>query len=208
VAARIHVVRRGECLASLAAHYGVDDARALHDHPDNAELKRARPNRHLLLPGDVVRIPEEEAPRRSVRSRSVNRFAAAPPRVPISVRLRNADGTPMAGVEYELVVGSERLAGVTRGNGQVEEEVAATALRAYLVLYGDDGAVASAVTLAIGYVDPPDTPSGWRGRLKNLGHWVGDDAESIRAFQRAEGLAESGTMDEATRAALESRHGC
>lgn len=53
-----HVVRQGECLSAIAKRYGFASYRIIYDHPDNAELRRARPNPNLLFPGDVIVIPD------------------------------------------------------------------------------------------------------------------------------------------------------
>ena len=39
-----HVVARGECLTSIADHYGFPDYRVIYDDPANADFKQRRPN--------------------------------------------------------------------------------------------------------------------------------------------------------------------
>ena len=54
-----HRVKQGECLTSIAARYGFADWRAIYQHPNNAELRKKRPNPSLLFPGDALFIPEK-----------------------------------------------------------------------------------------------------------------------------------------------------
>ena len=75
--------------------------------------------------------------------------------------------------------------------------------------------------LAIGELDPPDTPSGARMRLTSLGfygpklagkdQYVERDDEALRgalrAFQASKQLAATGDLDDATRDALVAEHG-
>lgn len=71
-------------------------------------------------------------------------------------------------------------------------------------------------SLAIGHLDPVEEVSGIQARLRNLGYGPGavDGNEgpatraAIERFQEARGLTVSGRADEATRAALQERHGC
>jgi len=209
-ASRVHVVRPGDCLASLAARYGFGDVRALREHPANAELLERRASHHILAPGDIVHIPAQGARGAPLRSGAVNHYAARIPCVPLRVRLHDPDGSAIAGARYELVVGPQRFTGDTGPDGVVEQDVDATATEGLLRLFDADGTtVVSTLTLAIGHLDPADTPSGVRARLKNLGLLsLGGEDEAIRALQSEEGLAETGEIDDATRTALVSRHGC
>jgi hypothetical protein len=42
--ATIHIVKKGECLSSIAYHYMLPDWHIIYDHPQNAEFKAKRPN--------------------------------------------------------------------------------------------------------------------------------------------------------------------
>jgi hypothetical protein len=55
-----HVVAPGECLASIAEHYGFADPAVIYNHPENAALRRERPDPNVLLAGDVVAIPDRK----------------------------------------------------------------------------------------------------------------------------------------------------
>jgi len=65
---REHLVRPGDCIASLAATCGVSVA-TIWDHPDNAALRQRRASPHQLMPGDVVRPQLSKASRESASVR-------------------------------------------------------------------------------------------------------------------------------------------
>jgi len=57
---RTHVVVEGESLSTIAAAEGFRDFRKLYDAPENAELRKKRPNPNLIRPGDEVVIPDRK----------------------------------------------------------------------------------------------------------------------------------------------------
>jgi hypothetical protein len=57
---RTHVVVEGENLSTIAAREGFRDFRKLYEAPENAELRKKRPNPNLILPGDEVVIPDRK----------------------------------------------------------------------------------------------------------------------------------------------------
>ena len=58
---KIHTVRQGECLTSIAREYGLKSWRFLYEHPENEQLRALRNNPNALLPGDRIVIPEASA---------------------------------------------------------------------------------------------------------------------------------------------------
>ncbi|QRK04075.1 LysM peptidoglycan-binding domain-containing protein [Archangium violaceum] len=55
---KTHKVQQGDTLTSIAEKYGfVDDWQALYQAPENAALRKKRPNPMLIYPGDEVAIP-------------------------------------------------------------------------------------------------------------------------------------------------------
>jgi hypothetical protein len=52
-----HIVQAGDCIASIAYENGFF-WKTLWEHPDNAELKQKRTSPFLLVPGDVVKVPD------------------------------------------------------------------------------------------------------------------------------------------------------
>lgn len=208
---RVHVVQQGECLASIGARYGVP-WRTLHDHPDNAELKRARRSPHVLAPGDEVVIPDHEPKEADCATDGTHRFTGRVPKVHLRIVLQKHDGTPLGGKRYVLTVGRSRREGRSAGDGLVEVEVPARAEEATLEVYPHDEQprFCYRVPVRIGHLDPVESDDGALSRLRNLGHPAPDDGrrlqESLREFQERHGLSATGKLDDATRRKLVDLH--
>jgi hypothetical protein len=205
----LHAVAPGECFLSLARQYGFADARTLYEHPENAELRRTRPNPALLAPGDQVFIPEKRAKQAVCATEATHRFTVQRPVAFVRLVLRDRRESPIPDSDYVLRVGSVELRGRT-SEGLVEQKVDAAAQSAELFV-PDRGL---RLRLRIGHLDPIDTVSGLKARLRNLRYHVGatddlDDAttrQALRAFARKEGLGEDADLD-AVRSALTQKHG-
>ena len=205
----IHEVAPGECLVSLAHRYGFSDPRILYDHPANAELRRARPNLSVLAAGDRVFIPERSPRAVECSPGTSHRFRVKRPAVVVRLVLRDREENPIRDSDYVLHVGGTALRGRTSG-GLVEQRVPPTVDAAELVV----ASLGLRMTLRIGHLDPIDTPSGLKARLRNLRYPVGatdsiDDpttARALRAFARKEGIGDDGGLD-AIRSALTRKHG-
>lgn len=200
-----HVVRQGESVARLACTYGFFPE-TIWNHPDNAELKALRGHMNILLPGDVVVIPEREA--KAVTAATGKRHVFRRRGIPAVLRLQLRHfGEPRARQPYRLTIGDRVCEGTTDGDGFLQEFVDPDATLVQLVVGPDD----FTATLRIGHMDPITVPSGIRKRLRNLGFSseAGDDASlarAVAAFQQANGLAAAGTVDDATRAKLGEVH--
>jgi hypothetical protein len=205
----LHEVAPGDCLLSLAHRYGFADARTIYEHPENADLRQARPNPSLLAPGDRVFIPEKPAKQLACATDATHRFTVSRPVAFVRLVLRDRQENPIPDSDYVLRVGSIELRGRT-SEGLVEQKVDASAQSAEL-LVPERGL---RLRLRIGHLDPIDTAAGLKARLRNLRYHVSstddlDDAattQALRAFARKEGLAEDADLD-AIRGALTTKHG-
>jgi hypothetical protein len=56
---RIHFVKQGETLSSVAEQYGFLNYEGIWNAPENAGLRDVRPSGHVLFPGDEVVIPDK-----------------------------------------------------------------------------------------------------------------------------------------------------
>lgn len=212
-----YVIRPGDCLASVAAQFGFSDPAAIHDHADNADLKQRRADPHLLVPGDVVMIPDRVEKEIDCAAGARHRFTLKQPRVVLRLKLQDQDGAAVAGKPYRLFVGDEIFEGKTGGDGLIEQRVPPEIVEAEIVYWPakDDAHGARHLHLRIGYLDPHDTPSGVQARLHNLGYYGGPltgaiDAptlHAIQAFRRAQGLEGEGGDDDAFRGKLRDAHG-
>lgn len=215
--ARDHVVKDGECVASIAAAYGFR-METLWDHPDNAALKALRRDPYVLAPGDVVRVP---APRPRVEEGATDRVHRFRRRgVPEKFRMRFLDdGSPRADIPYAFEVGGERRTGTTDADGWVEQWIPLGALHATLTLTpptpeGEEPVEDEVYELLLGALDPPDTQRGARSRLLGLGYLAFEDADdddaylvALYTFQLDEELEPTGALDGATSRRLRAVHG-
>lgn len=214
---RKHRVKQGECMDSIAATYGFSSGRALLDHPQNAELKKMRPDPGMLLPGDEVVIPDRKAKATQVKAGAAHSVQVKTPRR--LLRLTLLDGTDQAFANQVWAVmdsaGEVLAAGETDADGKLEAELAGSAQELTVHCRGVEFQV------HLGALDPlrdGEAPclSGVRARLRNLGYDSGPDVEGgstqlqavIGAFQRQCGLEPTGELDGATLDKLREVHGC
>lgn len=206
---REHTVVQGEHLSRIAARHGFALA-TLWDHPDNAALRRLRGNPDVLLPGDVVVIPDREL--KAVASPSGAHLRFVLKRAPLMLKLAFVDlqGKPIAAARVQLRLGGA-VDLVTDGDGRIEHAIDARDERGEVVL------AQGVAELRVGHLDPIDEDAGVRARLSNLGYLIGpvedaDDGEELRLalqeFQADHELPFTGELDDATRAKLADVHGC
>jgi len=198
-------IEQGDCLANVAAHYGMAKAK-IWDHGDNADLAAKR-HPSILAPGDKLFIPEIEpiSAARPVDRRHVFKINRATVRIRIRIlRKWTAMTVPFLLRAYET-----RVEGTTDTDGWLEATVPAQIDHGVLHLFFEDGTVSRRVRF--GGLDPHDSEAGLRHRMRNLGYpYDGDDEERqrsrIRAFQQSVKLEVTGEFDAATKAKLLERH--
>ncbi|HEX9982744.1 MAG TPA: peptidoglycan-binding domain-containing protein [Thermoanaerobaculia bacterium] len=201
-----YTVQEGDCIASIAfAHDFFPDT--IWNADENSELRAVRPSGNVLLPGDVVVIPDKTA--KAVGCATGQRHVFRRKGVPEQFRLRLLDeGTPRAGVEYVFAVDGHELAGKTDDDGKIEQWIPPGAQEATLVVDGEEYA------FQLGRLAPAVDDGGVIARLTNLGYLAIDEPSpeelqtAVRAFQRAAALEVTGVVDDATRQALLTAHGC
>ncbi len=217
-----HRVQQGECLSTIADLYRIGTWQSLHDHPNNAALKKARPNPGVLLPGDQVFVPEREEKDAKLVARptgQVHEFKLSARMARLLVVLKDADDKPFEGKKFIVTVGDRDIPGETGDDGLVEVVIPVTARRATLRawLYDDDDPDDPDIDhdLLLGHLDPPNTISGIQARLQNLGFRVTVDGvmgrETLRAiehFRAKYGVVRKGKepIDDALCEALQKQH--
>jgi N-acetylmuramoyl-L-alanine amidase len=129
--------------------------------------------------------------------------------------LRDDDGQPISGKKYRLVVDGDDDAkiGETASDGLIERPIDASATSGELRVWSDGGEVTT-FPLNIGHLDPLEEISGVQGRLGHLGFVCpitgeldGHTRAALRAFQRKNGLDETGEPSSATVDKLREKHG-
>lgn len=212
-----HVVVQGECLSSIARDFGFSGFRALYDDPLNEELKKKRPNPNVLLPGDVVVIPDRGQKVLELPTGQKHRVVVKRPEVPrLRVRTLGADGKALANRPFSLELGGQKVEGTTDGDGIVEAPVPPGVKSATLTIDLDDEEPPHQVKLGmqLGALDPVDEVSGVQARLRNLGIDPGPvdgvfgdlTRAAMQTFQRRSGLTVTDELDDSTRSALVDFH--
>lgn len=205
-----YTVKTGDCISSIAFETGffADTLSAL---PENADLKQRRKNLNVLLPGDVVFIPDkrEKVHDAKLGARHMFRRKGVPAR--LSLRILR-DDTPRANVPFILVVDGREVSGKTGPNGEINVTIAPNAMSG--ILRVGTGADVDEYPLDLGHLHPADSIAGVQSRLRNLGfHCEGEDGqlgpvtrEAISAFQKKHNLPVSGEIDAAFQAKIAKVH--
>lgn len=211
-------VEAGDSMASIADRTG-HFWQTIWNDGANAELKKTRENPETLLPGDKVTVPPLREKQESRPVDLVHRFKrkGVPVKVVFTVAEQGPNGKVFAGKPYVLKVGTRRYEGRTDDKGGLEHWVVPSATTGLLSVEINEPDYPPQLrwTLAIGQVPPGNNLAGAQWRLKNLGYGPvkadgrdsGETQAALRAFQRDEGMTESGTADATTLSALVARHG-
>jgi len=206
-----YVVQQGDCISSIAMVHG-HFWETLWNDPGNASLKQARGNLNVLLPGDLVTIPEIRQKTKQGATEMRHRFRRRGE--PSRLRLRFLKGRrPRAGQPYRVDVdGGQTIEGALDDDGRLDVGIPGTA-RAARIFVGPEGREVF-YDIQLGATNPVSELSGVQDRLINLGYrcpreeTLGDSTRAaLRAFQQARGLQPTGELDDATRQALEDAHG-
>lgn len=219
-----YTVKQGDCISSIAyAHGFFPDT--IWNHSDNSQLKQKRKNPNLLLPGDIVVIPDKELKEVSKPTEQEHKFRKKG--VPAEFRLRVLDEAapassgasqpadkPRANVPFRFYIDDTlHKEGQTDGDGYVKCSIPPNAAQGRLVLEpGTDKE--TALLLNFGHLDPIEEVSGVQARLRNLGFDCGDEdgeigpqtKEALKSFQSKNGLDATGELNDSTRDKLRQAH--
>lgn len=201
-----HTVQEGDSIPSIADLYGffVD---TIWNYPANAALRQKRKSMDILMPGDVVVVPDKTAKKeqRSTDQRHVFKLKG----VPAVFRLQVFDGEiPRANQHYTLTIDGRIYDGTTDSEGVLEATIPPSAKKGDLLIGPDQ----FRLRILLGTLDPSNEVAGVQKRLNNLGFNCGEPdgdlsdetKDALRRFQRRFDLPVSGEIDDATRHQLES----
>jgi hypothetical protein len=205
-----YVVRQGDHLRRLAATRGFDPEVVWGD-ASNAQLKALRVNYNVLLPGDILQLPDPVQTLIALEMGTTNTFTA-PIAKPCTLThtFLSDDDTPVANTGYTTIGAvDDQTPRATDANGTATFDVPIDADSVQIVF--ENGAT---YLLNVGHLDPAITPSGAGQRLINLGYLdvagpLSDDDGSradrdqcfrvaLSAFQADNGLPSTGVLDDAT----------
>lgn len=217
----MHTVLQGETLQSIALDRGLSDWRDILDAPENADFKakcdRGERDPFILYPGETLFVPNRLLRHDPAAVDSAHTYRVKPPpTTKLRVVLESPDGTPIADQEWTLTVDGKTFTGTTGADGVMQAEVPVKAKRASVKVRE------LTWDLQVGGLNPldPDVAdggiSGAQQRLANLGYAISaidgqlneETGAALKSFQAAAEIQESGTLDDATRAAFVKLYGC
>lgn len=210
-----HIVKDGDHLSKIAKRFGFRSFRTVWNDAGNALLRALRVNPNVLLPGDVVFIPDKQDRDEAVQTGRRHTFFTTTPSLRLRVVLKDRFDTPLGGEPCTLEIDGDARPVITSNDGVIERSIAVNAEGGQLSIVG------VAVPVGIGRLHPVDDASGWLARLNNLGYHGGDTVNASTADLRSAveefqcdfglpvvGLAADGALDGKTKQALLAAHGC
>ena len=97
-----HRVSAGDCMSSIANRYGLT-WKQVWNHGPNASLKALRKDPDILLPGDVVMVPEKAERKESKAQEQKHRFVRKAEQPHFSLVLK-VDGEPIKNSPCRLMI--------------------------------------------------------------------------------------------------------
>ena len=207
-----HTVAQGEWIQKIAWDNHFYNWESIWNHAQNADLKQKRQDPNLLLPGDLLFIPDLTPKQVSAPTDKLHSFVKKKPKMTMKVTFRDEDEHPLANKPWKLTLEDKEYTGNTDGDGAMSQEVPVPESSV-------DGQVACAgyqYPIHVGHLDPIDAISGVKRRLANLGLDCGstDDSstpefqDALKEFQQSAGLQPTGEVDQSTRDKLKEKHKC
>ena len=213
-----HTVQQGEHISGIARHYGFSDHIVIWEHPSNAQLRELRDDPHVLLPGDLLFIPERQEHEEPAATGERHTFRLRGQPLSLRVVLKKASFAPLGNTPADLHIGSAKHEVTTDGDGMFEQIISKTAQQARLMFKDQDHPFDVLVPMRIGHLDPISEISGQKARLNNLGYFAGPlDGEgydsqqfssAVEEFQCDHDLTVTGICDFQTQMKLKEAHGC
>jgi len=207
-----YTVRQGDHLSRVARQFGFRDYKLIWDDPKNADLKKKRQNPNVLMPGDVLFIPDKQQKEETRPTTDIHVFKLTSKRLKLRFTVLDFDNKPIANTPCELEVDGQKYKLKTDANGKIEQAIDAGSESGMLRIES----LEMEMPVKIGHLDPADETTGWRQRLINLGYHaqsLDDDNEArlrqaVEEFQCDHGMKVTGELDAATKAKLKDVHGC
>lgn len=202
-------VKQGDCISSIAFEHGFF-ADTIWNHQNNVELKKKRQDPNVLMPGDIVFVPDKRIKEVSEPTNNVHKFRCknTPEKFKLQLFL---DEKPRADEEYELEIENLKFFGKTDSQGRIQQSIPPNAKKGKLLLANGE----EVYQLQLGNLNPSDEITGAQGRLWNLGLYFGpidgkmsdEMLEAIQEYQFSKNMEPDGKLTPTTIAALKEDYG-
>ena len=209
-----HIVNEGDCLVSVAFENGFHP-KTLWEHPQNSELRHKRQEATVLLPGDIIFIPDlrRKEFNKSTEAEHVFKLKGVPDMLKIC--FLDADDNARAGRVYIIDIDGNLRRGKTDSEGFLKEPITPSAAHAHLILYENfENNEKEEYDLDLGYLQPITELAGVQARLASLGYPSGNEdtlgertRRSIINFQKDHGFEPTGELDSQTRSKIKEVYG-
>ena len=205
-----YTIQQGDHLTRIAGEHGFRTLLPIWNHPRNEALRALRASPHVLLPGDVLHIPDLTEKTVSRATGATHVFRARGQRLRVRLKALDHRFRAIGDLRCQLDISGPGDAPATDGEGVVQKMVPANA-ESGLLRVGED-----VMPLRVGHLDPVDAPTGAQARLNALGYDAGESNDpadpqfrsAIEELQCDAGLQVSGLLDADTLSKLLSLHGC
>lgn len=171
-----HVVKPGDSLVSIAARHGLLPDSIWNDAA-NADLKTARGDGEVLLPGDRVTVTplREKNTKKITGERYV--FKLVPTDCTVTIVIEDEEGSPFASKKYELTIDGKLQEGTTDDAGKIECALSPTAHSGELKVWLEEPLLPNPWVreLRFGDLHPKNCIAGIQQRLANLGFYRGEN---------------------------------
>lgn len=127
----------GDCCSSLADKAGFSSYVAVYQDGANAELRNARPNPNMLVPGDAVTVPDRAEKEVDAATGQEHKFKVKSTQVKLRIVLIDEEDKAVSGKPYRLEIGGQQIDGTTPKNGCIEQVIPVLATGGTLTLDPD-----------------------------------------------------------------------
>lgn len=204
-------VKQGDCISSIAFENGFF-ADTIWNHPNNAELKQKRKDPNVLMPGDVVFVPDLREKEVSEPTNQVHKFRVKNAPAKLNLVIKYYD-EPLRKAPYILDIDGKKSEGQTDNDGKISISIPPNAKKGKLTV--SEKEIQIEYVLDLGVIDPIDEVKGFKKRLQNLGYAVGktdneiNDAfqSVIRAFETENKLEPTGEINDENKNKLKELYG-
>lgn len=172
---KTHAIKQGEHISAIARENGFAHFRTIWDRPENEALKKLRNNDpHVLFPGDTLFIPDRQEKKVGVPAGTTHTFMIAQEVLFLRLRIKTLDNEPLTPLTMVVLKTGQSASASTLfpdPKGIIEEPNIPPSLQQAEALFIQP--IHHKMDLRIGVLDPPDTWTGQRARLNNLGYPAG-----------------------------------